>query len=186
MELSFPFIGKECHDKSPYSGFLLLIGLYYFIGGIIYCYTFHWSLLDSLCVVTMNLSIFGRCSFIMSHDNRFVSLMLSIVGRVLSLYFIGMIVVSETSSTRTTRQLLKGSGSFLITDMEEVIQRRLYVPLVQAFAVIMIGAYFFAQNEYWSISESLCYAVLQHITVGLQGKVAGVSCSYMLCSDYQM
>ena len=150
-----------------------LIALYYLVGVIVYCYLFRWSLFDALCVVTVNLSFFGRASYMTTHDNRLVGTTFSILGNVMTLYLFYIFVTFEIASAHTHVHSMQKRALDFNQKLTDIYQRRLYIPLVHLMVIIVIGMSFFAHIEYWSASDALCYAIMQNIVIGARG---------MLCS----
>jgi hypothetical protein len=155
----------------PYTGVAMLIALYSLTSVGVYCYSFKWSLFDALCVVTMNLSFFGRATFMTTHETRLMGTVLQLLGNALSVYIFGILVNAEIVSAHAFVQSMKKVNQDFYHRMLDIHQRRLYIPLAQMVVVGIIGTSFFAHNEYWSTSDALCFALMQHVAVGTQGMI---------------
>lgn len=154
-------------------GTALLVALYYVVGMILYNHSFEWPLFDALSVVTMNLSFFGRATYMTTHHTRLICEMFSILGNALSIFLCCVFVNFELSSARAYVKDIKNENQDSTEVIRQLHKRRVFMPLVKLATVVAVGSYFFAHNEYWAVSDALCFAVMHHVSVGSQG-VCGI------------
>lgn len=146
-----------------------LVVLYSLLCVVVYCYSFQWNVFDALCVATMNLSFFGRASYMTTHATRLSGTVLSSLGSILSIYMFSTVVYSEISSSHTPIRVIHTEYHEFNQKVADIYRRRLYVPITHLVVTIAIGIFFFMHNENWALTDALSYAVMQHIAVGSRG-----------------
>jgi ABC-type uncharacterized transport system permease subunit len=139
------------------------VALYYSTAVVVYCHCLHWSLFDSICATTLNLTLFGTVSYTTDQDMRLVGTLLTVLGSILSVVMFITVIQCECECEMSS---LRKTYSDMSEAVRMMFKRRIVVPMVQLVTVCVSGASFFAYSEYWSATEALCYSVMHNFSVG--------------------